>query len=75
MDNNNINDDMSNNNDIDNKNISNNSEENFNEENFIHYSDKIQDDFNRVLFKSISPIDIPYIIFSFYINETNPNNK
>ena len=50
-------------------------EENYTEESFMHYSDKIQDDFNRVLFRSISPIDIPFIIFSFYIYETNPDNK
>ena len=50
-------------------------EENDTEDNFIHYSNKIQDDFNRILFRSISPIDIPFIIFSFYIYETNPSNK
>ena len=50
-------------------------EENETEENFLHYSNKIQDDFNRILFRSISPIDIPFIIFSFYIYETNPSNK
>ena len=49
--------------------------ENNNEDNFNHYSDKIQDDFNRVLFRSISPIDIPFLIFTFYIHETNPSNK
>ena len=50
---------------------------NFNEnnENYMHYSDKIQDDFNKILFKSISPIDIPFIIFTFYIYVTNPENK
>ena len=61
-----------NNNDI--NNIS-NEDENLYPDNFIHYSDKIQDEFNKVLFKSISPIDVPFIIFSFYIYETNPNNK
>ena len=45
------------------------------QDNYIHYSDKIQDDFNKILFKSISPIDIPFLIFTFYIYETNPNNK
>ena len=53
----------------------NSEEEGIYQENYIHYSDKIQDDFNKILFKSISPIDVPFIIFSFYICETNPNNK
>ena len=56
-------------------NIRNNENECLYQENFIHYNDKIQDDFNKVLFKSISPIDVPFIIFTFYIYETNPNNK
>ena len=70
-------------NDFDNKkninekkdNNDNSEEEKNNEDNFIHYSDKIQDDFNRVLFRSLSPIDIPFAIFSFYIYETNPSIK
>ena len=44
-------------------------------DNYMQYSNKIQDDFNKILFKSISPIDIPFIIFSFYAYETNPNNN
>ena len=44
-------------------------------DNYIHYNDKMQDDYNKILFKSISPIDVPFIIFTFYIYETNPNNK
>ena len=66
------------NNNINNNNKNNNNiseEEEEYPENYIHYSDKIQDDFNKVLFKSISPIDIPFLIFTFYIYETNPNNK
>ena len=53
----------------------NNLENNNSEDNFVHYSDKIQDDYNRVLFKSVSPVDIPFLIFTFYIYETNPGNK
>ena len=73
-----------NNNNLDNNNLDNNINNNMNNnsddeatypENYIHYSDKMQDDFNKVLFKSISPIDVPFIIFTFYIYETNPNNK
>ena len=76
-----MNDDMNNNKENDNNednsnnNTNNNLEENNSQENFIHYSDKIQDDFNRVFFRSISPIDIPFLIFTFYIYETNPGNK
>ena len=63
-------------NNIDNNNNSqNNEEENEYQDNFIHYSEKIQEDFNKILFKSISPIDVPFIIFTFYIYETNPNNR
>ena len=58
-----------------NHNNNNSEEEEIYPENYIHYSDKIQDDFNKILFKSISPIDVPFIIFSFYLYETNPNNK
>ena len=65
-----------NNNDINNNIFNNNIEDEYlYQDNFIHYSDKIQDDFNKILFKSISPIDVPFIIFTFYIYETNPNNK
>ena len=56
-------------------NNTNNANEYIYQENFIHYNDKMQDDFNKILFKSISPIDVPFIIFTFYIYETNPNNK
>ena len=52
-----------------------NENENMFQDNYIHYNDKMQDDFNKILFKSISPIDVPFIIFTFYIYETNPNNK
>ena len=52
-----------------------NIDENNVQDNFSHYSDRIQDDFNRVLFRSISPIDIHFLIFSFYLQETNPDNK
>ena len=72
---NNYNENNDNINDNNNDNTNENINENNSEDNFSHYSDKIQDDFNRVLFRSISPIDIPFLIFSFYINETNPNNK
>jgi hypothetical protein len=80
--NNNINNSVINNiieNDKDNYNNinqnNNSEEEEIYPENYIHYSNKIQDDFNKILFKSISPIDVPFIIFSFYLYETNPNNK
>ena len=56
-------------------NTSDNIDDNNVEENFNHYSDKIQDDFNRVLFRSLSPVDIHFLIFSFYLQETNPENK
>ena len=65
---------INNNNGI-NNNKENNNNDNILQENFVHYSDKIQDEFNKILFKSISPIDIPFIIFTFYIYETNPGNK
>ena len=70
-------------NNSDNKNINNNTVNSKNNEedellykdNYSQYSDKIQNNYNKILFKSISPIDIPFIIFSFYVYETNPNNN
>ena len=71
-DNENDDNEINNNNSI---NQNNNEEDYIYEDNFIHYSEKMQDDFNKALFKSISPIDVPFLIFTFYIQQTNPNNK
>ncbi len=42
---------------------------------FLSYSKNILDDFNKIYVPFISPVDIPFIIFQFYIQETDPNKK
>ena len=34
---------------------------------FLSYSKNILDDFNKIYVPFISPVDIPFIIFQFYI--------
>ena len=42
---------------------------------FLNYSKNILDDYNKVYIPFISPVDIPFVIFHFYIQETDPNKK
>ena len=36
---------------------------------FLNYSKNILDDYNKVYIPFISPVDIPFVIFHFYIQE------